>query len=108
METAALFGQIATGIAAIAGLILAIVTIVERARADRREHWWKRAQWALDLTLSENLDKQSMGLRALTYLGKSKLTRKDEAQLIGAAWEALLDTDEANTVLVSSEQGVEE
>ncbi|GMA89431.1 hypothetical protein GCM10025868_46810 [Angustibacter aerolatus] len=40
-----------------------------------REQWWKRAQWAMDLTQSGVESKKALGLAVLTYLGTSEPRR---------------------------------
>lgn len=79
------FGPIATALAALVALIIGVGTIVQRHRADRRDQWWKRAQWAFELTLDEDSGRQLVGMRALTYLAASKLAGRDEAKFLEAA-----------------------
>lgn len=86
LETLSKLGPIATAVAAVVALIVGIFTVTQRGKADRRDQWWKRAQWAFELTLDEDPQRQAVGLRAMQYLAGSKLTGKDEAQLLEAAW----------------------
>jgi hypothetical protein len=67
---------------------------VQRSRADRRDPWWKRAQWALDLAPAEDTSRRRVGLAVLVHLAKSRLARTDETEMIAAAWvDELADLD---------------
>ena len=44
LDTIAKLGPIATGLAAIVALIVGLVAITQKSRADRRDQWWKRTQ----------------------------------------------------------------
>jgi len=85
LEAVALIGPWVTATAAIGALIVGILTINQRFAADRREHWWKRAQWAFNLAMSgDSPEEKEVGLRVLRYLNRSRLTHRDEARLISA------------------------
>ena len=84
LEIVASLGPIATAVAALVALTVGTITIRQRAWADRREHWWKRAKWALELAMSTDTSRQQVGLNALEYLGRSELTKTDEADLLTA------------------------
>lgn len=47
---------------------VAISTFRRRSRIDSSDEWWKRAQFALESSVSENLDAQLMGTALLTSL----------------------------------------
>lgn len=96
LDELAKLGPIATGSAAVVALIVGLATLWQRNRTDKRDQWWKRAQWALDLTLDEDPIRQAVGLRALQYLANSKLAGRDEAAMLEAAWAEPL-ADEAGT-----------
>lgn len=86
-------GPVATGAAAIVALIIGIATVRQRNRADQRDQWWKRAQWALELTLSDDSVKVARGYEVLEYLADSELAGDDEQALLAAA---------SNSALVSA------
>jgi len=86
LDQLAQLGPVATGAAALVALIVGIGTLIQRGRADRREAWWKRAQWALDLAMDPDPARQAVGLRALQYLAVSKLAGADEVRMIEVAW----------------------
>jgi len=80
-------GPLATALAALIALIVGIITVRQRITADRHDHWWKRAQWALDLTLHPDVDKQLVGYRALGWLATSKLASRKDLDFIDVATE---------------------
>lgn len=82
LEALAQLGPLATGVAALVALVVGIVTIAQKNRADRRDQWWKRTQWALDAALDDDENRAAVGLAALTYLGESRLAKKDESALL--------------------------
>jgi hypothetical protein len=84
-------GPIATATAAIVALVVGTITIHQRTWADRREHWWKRAQWSLELVMSNDPLEQRVGVNALNYLSKSELTKQDEALMLSAAIDAFME-----------------
>ncbi|MGD8166310.1 hypothetical protein ACEXOS_003715 [Herbiconiux sp. P16] len=53
--------------------------------AQRKEQWWKRAEWALNLTLSDDSDQRAIGLQMLDALAQSEWTHEREQDVIAAA-----------------------
>lgn len=94
LDVLANLGPIATGAAALVALIVGIGTVRQRRDTDRREQWWKRTQWALELTLSDDPAKVARGYSVLTYLAGSDLAGADEQDLLVAAWEPALENDD--------------
>lgn len=80
-----LLGPLATGAAALVALAVGIATIRQRDRADRREQWWRRAEWALGLTLSADEEAVRRGYAVLDHLVRSDLATADEQGLLRAA-----------------------
>jgi hypothetical protein len=68
-------------------LLIGVLTVVQRARADRRDQWWKRAQCAFDLAASEDPETAARGYAALCCLATSTLTGADEQDLLRSVWE---------------------
>lgn len=91
LEQLSLLGPPATGLAATVALIVGVATVRQRTKADRRDQWWKRAQWALDLALCGN-NSAVIGLSVLEHLAESDLAGPDEAEMLEAAWRLLLDS----------------
>jgi len=77
-------GPLATVLTAVVALAVGVRTVRQRTEADRRDQWWKRAQWALDLALEPDADKQLVGFQVLRYLARSKLATFEELELLDA------------------------
>ncbi len=77
----------------ITGLVVAVIataTVTQRYRADRREQRWKRAQWALDLTLGDDEFGQIVGWAAIEQLTVSRDANKaDRRWFLGVVDSAL-------------------
>lgn len=89
------------GTAAIVAATIAYLAARQNAnrqeRADRKAQWWARAQWALDLTLSEEEHARTVGFTMLDALASSEWAGEHEADIIVAI------TDEA--LLIEPEDG---
>jgi hypothetical protein len=70
------------GVVGFAGVIAGIV---QRTLADRRAEWWRRATWAVDHTLSKDLDAQIVGFDVLIKLQSSRLATRPDRDLF-ANW----------------------
>jgi hypothetical protein len=90
-----LLGPVATGAAAMMALAVGVATIRQRDRADQREQWWKRAQWALELTHADDAALTTRGYAALEHLARSDLATADEQRLLEALLEVGLRPDDA-------------
>ncbi len=51
----------------------------------RKQQWWDRARWALDLTLSEESLRREVGIGVLDALGSSEFADEHEVDLVEAA-----------------------
>ncbi|MCZ2403110.1 hypothetical protein IV498_07925 [Paenarthrobacter sp. Z7-10] len=63
-------------LAAIVAALIAVAALWQRRRADNRAEWWRRAQWALDASMSDQLKRAEMGQEAINLLGRSKLATR--------------------------------
>lgn len=63
-------------------------------REKQREKWWVRAQWGIDLSLSEDPTRQQIGLSFLASLAESRLTTADDKELFGAIAEQLMNHED--------------
>ncbi|GAA2036079.1 hypothetical protein [Pseudokineococcus marinus] len=72
----------------------------QRERAERKNQWWARAQWALDLTLSQDTEIRTVGYDMLDALANSEWADEHEAELIAAATDRALGpvADESEAV----------
>lgn len=90
------------GVAAIAAATIAYRAARQNARrqekADRKAQWWARAQWALDLTLSDDPHAQEVGFGMLDALANSEWADEHEGDVIAAATETALDAEEVDVV----------
>jgi hypothetical protein len=57
----------------------------QRERAERKSQWWKRAVWALDLTLSRRNAVRTVGYQMLDALARSEWADEHEKDVIAAA-----------------------
>ena len=79
-------------------------TVWQKFRNDKRDQWWKRAQWAIDMALDQDNLRQATGFAAITHLAnRSEATRGDRQLLweVVSAQQALeteADAVEADTV----------
>ena len=74
-----------TLILGVVGFSGVIAGIVQRTYADRQAEWWRRAMWAVDHTLSEDVDAQMVGFDVLAKLQSSRLTTRSDRDLF-AEW----------------------
>lgn len=69
-------------IAAVIAALIAVVTLWQRRRADNRAEWWRRAQWALDASMSDEPKRAEMGQQAINLLARSKLATPEDGVLL--------------------------
>lgn len=67
----------------------------QKSSADSRAEWWRRAQWALDSSLSDDPDRAKLGLGIMTVLA-SNPPGPDEVRIITIAWEDPLQVAEGD------------
>ena len=63
-------------------------TLRQRSEADARSEWWRRTQWALDATTSDNTVMYQYGVGMLDILARSELAGAEEARLLQAVAKA--------------------
>ncbi|WP_104043804.1 hypothetical protein [Arthrobacter sp. ZGTC412] len=102
---AALLGAAAIAPLATFGVVLvAYLTYRQRSRADRRDQWWKRAQWAIDSALDDaDPQRRLAGLKVLVQLIGSDLATAEDADLMSALAVGIRDQEQdgRRTVTVS-------
>jgi hypothetical protein len=64
-------------VAAVAGSAL-----WQRHRADRKEQWWTRTQWALELLLSGEEEATVLGLNVVRQQVRAKVADREDAAFI--------------------------
>ncbi|WP_258804007.1 hypothetical protein [Pseudarthrobacter sp. NS4] len=66
-------------------VLVAFLAYRQRDRADRRDQWWRRAQWAIDSALNEaDPQRRLAGLKVLVQLIGSDLATSEDAELMSA------------------------
>ncbi|ACL41816.1 hypothetical protein Achl_3863 [Pseudarthrobacter chlorophenolicus A6] len=66
-------------------VLVAYLAYRQRDRADRRDQWWKRAQWAIDAALDGGDPQRRLaGLKVLVQLIGSDLATAEDADLMSA------------------------
>lgn len=83
-------GPLATLVVASVALFVGLRTVRQRDRADRRDQWWKRAQWVIDLTLDDDPHRRELGYNAMLLLFDSRLAGPEELELLEVALSAEL------------------
>lgn len=83
---------LATLVVASVALFVGVRTIRQRDLADRRDQWWKRFVWAMELTWSADEPRRALGLEALELLGRSRLAAAEEIELLDVGMTAVLAT----------------
>lgn len=73
---------VVTGAGATLVLVGASITVRQRYQADRKDQWWKRTQWALELLLRRDEDSVLLGLEILTQQVSAKVADSEDAKLI--------------------------
>jgi hypothetical protein len=86
-------------LAAIIAAWIAWRTLAQRREADRRDQWWKRTQWAIDLAMDRDFSRAVVGLVALKHLAASDLCTDEDYELLdkigGAKIDALTLSEES-------------
>lgn len=85
------FGGSAAVCAAILAFIGVHLTVRAQRHANRKQQWWERARWALDLTLSDQTTTRTVGLDVLEALSRSEYAGEHEFEVVDAAVAGVLD-----------------
>ena len=80
--------------------------MAERRRADDRAEWWKRAQWALDASLSESTVRQDLGFKMLERLVTAGSVDREDLELLEPAWRRSAAANGSQAVAVMEESTV--
>jgi hypothetical protein len=93
---AALLGAAAIAPLATFGVVLvAYLTYRQRSHADRRDQWWKRAQWAIDSALNDaDPQRRLAGLKVLVQLIGSDLATAEDAALMSSLAVGIRDQEQ--------------
>jgi hypothetical protein len=78
--------------AASVALLVGAATVSQKSAADKRDQWWKRTQWALDMSSDADNDAaQSVGLATLQALLEEEEATPADAALLRRAMSSLLE-----------------
>lgn len=80
-----------TGAATILVLLGAGLTIRQRNRADRKDQWWKRTQWAFDLLLTREEERQVLGLLVLAQQAAARVADTEDGTFIAEVVRPVVD-----------------
>ncbi len=82
----AVLGAAAVAPLATFGVVLvAYLTYRQKSHADRRDQWWKRAQWGIDSALNDaDPQRRLAGIKVLVQLIGSDLATAEDAELMSA------------------------
>lgn len=81
----------ATLLAALGVGLVGGVTILQKLGNDRRDQWWKRSQWAIDLTLQADERSQIVGWAAIRELSRGAQATRQDRLLFRQVVDAALD-----------------
>ncbi|MGO4189511.1 hypothetical protein [Pseudarthrobacter sp. TAF60_1] len=91
MELAGGIWTVILGAAAVAPLatfgvvLVAYLTYRQKSQADKRDQWWKRAQWGIDSALDDaDPQRRLAGIKLLVQLIGSDLATPEDADLMSA------------------------
>ncbi|MET1089358.1 MAG: hypothetical protein ABWY04_19920 [Arthrobacter sp.] len=103
------------GVAALAPLatfgvvLVAYLAYRQRSWADRRDQWWKRAQWAIDAALDDDDPHRRLaGLKVLIQLIGSDLATAEDADLMSALAVGIRDQEQDGRRSIAVAQPVTE
>jgi hypothetical protein len=86
------FGGTAAVIAAGVAYLGVVRNVRAHREANRKQQWWERARWALDLTVSDDSSTRAVGFSVLDALARSEWAGEHEAEVIDAAVDAALES----------------
>ena len=69
------FGGLAVVVAAVVAFWGVSRTVKVQRDANRKQQWWERARWALDLTLYDDSTTRAVGFEVLAALAGSEMIR---------------------------------
>lgn len=85
-EKVGALGPVLLFIAALIAAGIAWKNLQEHRRSEARSEWWRRTQWALSATVSENTAMMSYGTQILDELAKSEFADEQDERILEAVW----------------------
>lgn len=96
--------EITAGAAALA-FVAAMLTLRQRASADRHDAWWARAQWAIDLSLTGRPESRRIGTDAMYVLADDLTATDADLQVLASALHRALQDAAAGPVAGPDAEG---
>ncbi len=93
-----LTGLEVTVAAAALAFAAAMLTLRQKAANDRRDAWWKRAQWAIDKSFSDVADEQEVGVNAMDVLIQDSGVPRKDLDVLRPALERFTDSMDSSVV----------
>lgn len=87
LETLASLGPLAILVAALLAFGIGLWNLHQKSEADARSEWWRRTQWALEATTTNNPRLFDYGAGTLERLADTKLAHKEDKALLDAVWQ---------------------
>ncbi len=86
--------EVTAGVGAVTSTLAfagAMLALAQKARNDRRDAWWKRAQWAIDKSLSDDEPTRFVGTEAMQVLAADPRATTADLDVLDAALVRALD-----------------
>ncbi len=74
----------------------------QRLQTDKRDQWWKRAQWAIDAALDSNEQVQFTGLQVLTNLKTDSLATPEDVAIFDSIAEDIQEEVEGDAFKITN------
>lgn len=84
------FAPYATAAAAFVAAMIALNSLSHRRQADSRAEWWRRVEYAMDLTREEGKVGRNTGMQLLTHLLDDKRWDEVDVKMLSEANEILI------------------
>lgn len=88
-------------------VLVAYLTYRQKVHADKRDQWWKRAQWGIDAALYDaDPQRRLAGIRVLVQLTGSDLATQEDAELMSALAVGIQDQELGRPAVQGRSAGV--
>jgi hypothetical protein len=108
LQYVAAFAPLSTLAAAVIAGWIAWRTLAQRREADRRDQWWQRTQWAIDLAMDRDFSRSVVGLVTLKHLAESDLCTAEDYEMLDKIGGAKIDALTLSDLTLSEESAEKE
>lgn len=84
------FAPYSTAVVAFSAAVIALFTLHHRRLADSRAEWWRRVEYAMDLTREEDKVGRNTGMQLLTHLLDDQRWDEVDVKMLSEANEILI------------------